>query len=193
MTWLLRRFVAIALCALVAHAVLYRSVWPRDGAHGYLGWYALVIGALSVAALVFLPLALAAGALAETDRPRWVSALLPERRAGGATREIARLASLAAGFLVLQETLEHVLEGGAVRPLETFGPSSWLVLAVVLTISAATVVGVQRTVAALVEGSGPAAESTPAERPAWAATVARIARPRPLALHAALRAPPLPR
>ena len=193
MTELSRRSVAVALCALVAHAVLYRSVWPQDGAHGYLGWYALVVGALSVAALVFFPLALAASALAEADRPRWVSALLPERPPGRAAREIATLASLAAGFLVLQETLERALQGGAVQSLATFGPSSWLLLAVVLTLSAATVVGVQRTVAALVEDSRAVAEPVAGGRPAWAATAARIVRIRPLALHAALRAPPLSR
>jgi hypothetical protein len=188
-----RRLVAVALCALVAHAVLYRSVWPQDGAHGYFGWYAFVVGALSIGALVFFPLALAASALAETERPRWVSALLPERRPGSPAREVARLGGLAAGFLVLQETLEHVLQGGAVSPLATFGPSSWLVLAVVLTITAAGVVAVQRTMAALVERTRLDVEAAPAELPSWAATTARLARLRPLALHAGLRAPPFPR
>ncbi len=188
---LARRLISVVLCALVGHAVLYRSVWPGDAAHGYLGWYSLVVGALSIAALVFFPLALATSALDEADRPRWVGALLPQRRPGRAAWEIARLAVLAAGFLVVQESLEHTFEAGAALPFATLGPSAWLLLVVVVTLSAAAIVFVERGVAALVEGSAAVGEPVPAQEPSWAATVARIGRRRPLALHAGLRAPPL--
>ena len=45
----LLRLGPVALCALTAHAVLYRSLLPEDGVHGYFGWYEPLIAFLSAA------------------------------------------------------------------------------------------------------------------------------------------------
>ena len=163
--------------------MLYQSFLPGDPAHGYLAWFSPLIGFLSVAALALVPLALAARPAA-----RLVEAALPERSPRPAW-EVCRLASAAAAFLLVQESLERWLSSGDVR-LASFGPATALLLALVLTIAAAAVVALERSIAKLAADRAPAPAYAPA-LPAWAATLAAPARPRPLALHAGLRAPPL--
>jgi hypothetical protein len=68
-TTLVRRAPAVVLCALAAHAVVYRSLWPSGGDHGYLMWYAPLVALLSGLSLVVLPLGLAF-ALAGRRRPQ---------------------------------------------------------------------------------------------------------------------------
>src|SRR5207253_7041432 len=45
------RVLATAVCALATHALMYRTLWPSDAVHGYLGWYEPLVGALSLASL----------------------------------------------------------------------------------------------------------------------------------------------
>src|SRR5438128_1598006 len=53
------RLLPAAVCALGAHALLYGSFRPADGAHGYLGWYEPALALAAIAALVLIrPVAL---------------------------------------------------------------------------------------------------------------------------------------
>src|SRR5262249_43950286 len=73
-TTLFRRAPAVVLCALAAHAVVYRSLWPAGGDHGYLTWYTPLVAVLSGLSLVALPLGLALG-IAGRRRPRALRAV----------------------------------------------------------------------------------------------------------------------
>ena len=42
----------VAVVALATHAVVYRSLLPADGEHGYFGWYAPLVAGLSAVALL---------------------------------------------------------------------------------------------------------------------------------------------
>jgi len=102
------RLLPAAVCALGAHALLYESVRPADGVHGYLGWYepALALAAIAVVVLI---------------RPVALRSRLP-------IAEMARgLASRALVIVLVQESLERSLQVGH-PAVVAMTPSGWLVL-----------------------------------------------------------------
>jgi hypothetical protein len=180
-----RSFVAVALCAQLAHDVLYQSVLPRTGAHAYFSWYLPVLAAAVMAALVALPASVA-------DRlrgSRSFASLLPERRPGNAVRDVVRLALASALYFVVQESLERSAELGSFH-VASFGALAWLVLVLALLVAAASIVALERRLADLV------VRRTRPRLPrssgiSWSRTRKIGERPRPLAVHGGLRAPPL--
>ena len=179
-----RSFVAVALCAQLAHGVLYQSVLPRAGSHGYFNWYLPALTVAVVAGLVALPASIAAGA-----GRRSFSSLLPGRRTGRARCAVVRLAFASGVYVLVQESLERSAELGGVQ-VASFGLLAWLTLALALVVAAAAVVGLERTIADLVVSLTrtplPRAEAT-----TWVPVEDVVRRRRPLTVHGALRAPPL--
>jgi hypothetical protein len=175
---------AVPLCALAAHALLYRSFAPRDGAHAYLGWYEPAVAALSLLSLGALAALLAVPALRRRAAP-----LLARERAPLPGR-CARLATSSFAFLLVQECAEHIATEGRLQvPLQR--PST---LALALLCAAAAAVAltlVERLVAVVATRAlAPARRALPTPQPAPRPHGHEPARPRPLAAHRALRAPP---
>jgi hypothetical protein len=180
-----------ACCALVAHALLYGSLAPHDGVHGYFGWYEPLVAALTLAAgggaVVLLAVALAARLL---DRPiRRVVAPVP----------FAERARTYAGFgllvVLVQESVERSVETG--RPtLAAFTPAGWALLSLGLTAAAAVLAAAVRlaeAAASFVCGAQLRRHGVrPRLAPTWSVVTGCGTPPRPLAARRALRAPPLP-
>jgi hypothetical protein len=180
-----------ACCALVAHALLYGSLAPHDGTHGYFGWYEPLVAALTLAAgcgtIVLLAVALAARLL---GRPiRRVVAPIPF---GERARTFAGFGLL---VVLVQESVERSVEAG--RPaLAAFSPAGWALLALGLAAAAgvlAAAVRLAEAAASYVCGARPRGRAVRLRlEPAWS-VVTGCGRPlRPLAASCALRAPPLP-
>ncbi len=135
------------VCALIAHAAVYRSLVPDDGLHGYFGWYVPLVAVATVCSL----LAVMVGGLGPRSRAaRLIQSCLPAR---SRTRHLGTVVGLASGglaVLVVQESLERSLGAGAFT-LVSFDASMWPVLLVVLVLAAALVLGVGRTAIALGE------------------------------------------
>jgi hypothetical protein len=195
-TTFFRRVPAVVLCALAAHAAVYRSLWPAGGDHGYLIWYAPLVAVLSGLAIVALPLGLALAVAGHGRRPalRPVAALfvraLPERDpiAGAVT-----LASQALVVLFVQESVERslILHRAAVA---SFPPSTWSVLLAAVVVVAALVAWLGRTVSTLVEGILKRRQSFATRTTGWRSSLRRaflVRRSHPLAVHGGLRAPPV--
>jgi hypothetical protein len=189
-----RRAPGVVLCALVAHGVAYRTIWPADGAHGYFGWYAPVVTALSIVSIVGLPLVAVTALLCgpQTRLARLGAAVVPRNTGSGAGSETVTLASAAFAFLVGQESLEHSLQLHHVA-LPSFAPANWLVVLAVVACAAYVLGWVGRALSSVVE-SIRRGGSTTGVRPArarWRLALPEVARrSRPLAVHGALRAPP---
>jgi len=183
-----RALVATALCAQLAHAVIYGSVFPAGGAHHYLSWYVPLVVAVSAGALALVPVSLATKLL--TKGRISPATFLPEREPGGGLGDVGRLVLASAAFLLVQESIERSTVAGALQ-LATFSPLSLVVAAVVLVVAAATVVALERTLDGLGARAGATRRLRASHRETWSATVARVARPRPQSLHGGLRAPPL--
>jgi len=192
-----RRLPAVVLCALAAHAAVYRSLWPAGGDHGYLIWYAPLVAVLSGLALVALPLGLALALAGRGGSNRTLRAVasffvraVPEH---DPITGVVTLASQALVFLFVQESLERslVVHRAAVA---SFPPSTWSILLAAVVAVAGLVAWLGRTVSTFVEailGRARAVE-TRAIRigpPLHRARVAR--RSHPLAVHGGLRAPPV--
>ena len=169
------RVVASAVCALAAHAVVYGTFWPTDGAHGYFGWYQ----PLSVASLAGLAALLAV--------PR-LRSFVPWRALS--VGESARsLAASSLAFLVAQESLERTLAAGH-PAFAAFTPSQWLLLLLALAAAALALSFALRAVLGRAPSdlaSAPAGPTT-----GWSVRVGSPRRSRPLAGRFALRAPPAP-
>jgi hypothetical protein len=183
-----RSIVAAAFCAQLAHAVVYGSLLPTAGVHGYLIWYVPTLAVASVVALALVPASIAASALASGRRS--FGAILPERRPGRAARDVFRLALSAAVFFFVQESLETTAETGGIQ-VATFPPLTLLVLVLVLVLVAAAVVAVERTLEDLAERFGVTARPRARLHWTWTRRVCAVARPHPLAVHGGLRAPPV--
>jgi hypothetical protein len=179
---------ATALCAQLAHAVIYGSVFPTVGAHHYLSWYVPLTLVLSVCALALVPVSIATKVL--TKGRISPAAFLPRRDPHGALGDIARLALSSASFLLVQESIERSAVAGGVH-VATFSPLTLVVAAVVLATAAATVVAVERTLDGLGEPARASVHAHASRDGRWSATVTRIARRRPQSSHGSLRAPPL--
>jgi len=194
-TTFVRRAPAVVLCALAAHAAVYRSLWPAGGDHGYLTWYAPLVAVLSGLSIVALPLALALA----VARPRQSRALravaavfvraVPE---GDPVAGTVALVAQALVFLFVQESLERslVLHGAAIA---SFPPSTWSILLAAVVAVAGLVAWLGRTVSTLVDDilkrtrvvGQRAGGGRRLPRPALA-----VRRSHPLAVHGGLRAPP---
>lgn len=180
---------AAVVCALAAHALVYRTLTPADGVHGYFGWYEPAVAALSVACLGgLLALVLAAVVGQRLGRPlRRAAAESPPL---GATVRSLALSSLAV-FLVQEAAERSIAAGGPSVPVLV--PSQWMTLLV--GIAAASIL-----LALALRGGHVllrrvlGAERAPVvrTRPAfWSVRTSLARRGRPLAGRFALRAPPL--
>jgi hypothetical protein len=116
----------VAVVALAAHAVVYHSLLPEDGVHGYLGWYEPLVGGLSAVALLVALVAVLARVtgIAGSWTRRLAPAAGPSRTVSTAT---AHLAAKAIAFLALQETLERSIPARSLE-LVQFTPVEWLVV-----------------------------------------------------------------
>jgi hypothetical protein len=175
----------VPACAFVAHAALYRSLWPVDGRHGYFGWYEPLVLALTGAALVAVLALLALAAAARAfGRP------LPAAR-GRVAPAAPRLAATTLAFLLVQESLERSLHGSLA--FASFTPAQWLTLLAAVVLSAA-VLGtglrlLERAAVRLLAGPRPRV-AAPALGAPWSVRQAVVRRARPLAERRALRGPP---
>ena len=164
------RLLSAAICALGAHAVLYGTFQPADGAHAYLGWYQPTITLAAVAAVVIL-------------RPPWLRTELP---VGDAAR---RLSIPALAILLVQESLERSLHVGH-PAFVALTPSGWLVLLAGIAGTALVLALALRAGQAVVSLFR---RSLPASAHVAVVRVARAFVPtlrRPLSGSVALRAPP---
>jgi hypothetical protein len=178
--WHGRTIGAAALCALAGHAALYRSLWPGGSGHGYLGWYEAVLGAAVLVALAALAALVSVPALR-----RRVSA--PPGRFAPIGVRARGLTGLAVAWLAGQEAVEHLV---AVHGAVNVAPSAWL-LAVAACLAAALVVAwAERGARAMLAAAAGAPQRRWARSAGVRPVTARTLRPRPLAVHRALRAPP---
>jgi hypothetical protein len=122
----LERLPAVAVCALATHALVYRTLWPSDGVHGYFGWYEPAVAVASLASLAglvgFVALAYAAR---RSGRPfGWVATVDSPAPTAATVRSLVT-SSLA--FLLIQESVERSVEAGH-PAFHRFTPFEWLVL-----------------------------------------------------------------
>ena len=108
-----RRCLAAAVVGLVAHAALYRSLWPNDNVHGYLGWYTLIVAVVSLVAIAGLVVALAF-ALRARRRGRPVPALGAVWSRADATASTSPTSPISGlVWVYLQETFEQASQTGS--------------------------------------------------------------------------------
>jgi hypothetical protein len=184
------RCLAAAVVGLVAHAALYRSLWPNDNVHGYLGWYTLGVAVLSLVAIAGLVVALVLAVRADRlCRPLPAfGPVCPERTYGF---YVADLAVSGLVWVYVQETLEQSIQDHELV-FAMFGPGQ--VLALLLGLAGGALVlgfllrlGVRIVRTVLERGAAAGGEPTSFWTPHPAECRAR----RPLAARFALRAPPL--
>jgi len=167
------RVVASAVCALAAHAVLYGTPWPADGAHGYFGWYE-PLSLASLAALVAL--------LAVPRLRRFVP-----WRPLSVTETARSLGASSLAFLLVQESLERTLAAGH-PAFASFTSSQWLLLLVAVAAAALALSFALRAVLGRAASAPAPAPAASAE--SWSVRPVGGRRSRPLAERFALRAPP---
>jgi hypothetical protein len=191
----LRYGAAVTACALAAHAVAYRSVFPDDPAHRYLAWYAPLVAVISIASLVAVTLALTCALVfgPESRFSRALESVLPTPAPRGSSAPaIFHLASAALVFLAAQESLERSLAAQRLQ-LVSFRPTTLAVLVAIVLASASVVALLERVVSTFAEilfhvepvvrrRSGCAR---------WRPALFAARTPRPLSVHGGLRAPPL--
>jgi hypothetical protein len=185
---LIRRLPAAAVCALAAHALVYRTLTPADGMHGYFGWYEPVVAVASAACLVGLLSLLAVAVVARRlGRPIRHGLAEPAPLASS----VRSLAAASLAFFLVQEALERSVALGH-PSVAVLAPSDWVtLLAAVAVVSfvLAAALRLGREVVRRVLG----ARSRPVRLrgvAGWSIRTARPIRPRPLAGRFALRAPP---
>jgi hypothetical protein len=187
-----------ALCALAAHAVVYRSVLPQDGFHQYLTWYEPTVVALSIGAWAAVAVLLGL-TLAGRRRPALAGVarrLLPrDATARPLTRAASDVGLAGLGLFLLQETIEHSVGSGRLASVPLTG-GQWLVLLLTLGLTAALLAAARsacwRLVTIVLAAlAPPPAERAPAPAPAPPARGRRARDRHVLALHLGLRAPPL--
>jgi hypothetical protein len=183
----------VAVCALATHALVYRTLWPSDGVHGYFSWYEPVVAVISVASLVGL-LGFVAVAWAARLRGRSLHVAARVHSPAAVATTARSLGASSLGFLLIQESVERSLEAGH-PALQVFTPSEWLVLlAGLAATSLLLAVGLRLARSVLNRALG----STGVRRQRswrvvlrWSVVTFSLRRPRPLAERFALRAPPL--
>ena len=191
-----RGAVGAALCALAAHGVLYRSLWPSSGAHGYFNWYQPLVGGLSLIALVVLAVVLVAGLLGIRSGPiERLSSVFrrPEEDRSSPSALVVRLAGASLLVLLVQESIERSIESGS-PTVASFTPAAWLVAIAVLSALAAALVLATRSYAVLLDrvlAAGVRRRIAQLAPPLGNVVLfARPGRCKPLASGWALRAPP---
>jgi hypothetical protein len=183
----LLRLGPVALCALTAHAALYRSLLPRDGAHGYLCWYEPAIALLSIGSAATVGIAAVAALLGRRSRT-----LATIRTAEQDSASALRLASLAVVWLVVQETVERSVGAGHFEPAAVAG-GGWPIV-VVVAAGAACVLTLLSRVGAAVANALAKQPPRIAARPQVVKRLIRRVVPRrrrALADRRGLRAPPV--
>lgn len=180
------QILAAAVCALAGHIALYRAILPVDGRHGYLSWYEPALAGLSLAAVAALVGLLVLGLLRRDFR-------LPQLGTGRPFDQSAiRLAMSGLAFLLVQESVEQSVASHS-PSIVSIADGRWLAVVVVVTASAAALAFLarlgERAVRALLaqRHSRPVRQST---APSLPVVRSERRRPRPLARHAGLRAPP---
>jgi hypothetical protein len=172
-----------AVCALAAHAVVYRSLQPAGSAHGYFAWYEPLVGALTLASAGAL---VAVAVLAATGRS------LRFGLDGATGRDLwARIAAGGVLLFFAQESLERSLAGSA--GVASLSADSWLIVLAAVAAFAALIALVVRSGVVLAL-RGPAARPS-ARAPLTLPGPRRVHAPRrrrPLAERRGLRAPPAP-
>lgn len=180
-TTVLRRLIEAAACALAAHALLYRTLLPADGMHGYFTWYEPAVAFASLLSVTWLLFAVVHAARGRASAP--CSAPF------GPT--FGRLFASTFLFVLVQESLEGMAASG--RPaVAMFTPTAVLALAaaaavVALALAAARCLG-RAVVHALLRMRATRVAHADAQR--WHVALAPVVRPRPLAERFGLRAPP---
>jgi hypothetical protein len=176
----LRRVIEAAACALAAHALLYRTLLPEDGMHGYFTWYEPAVAFASVLAVAWLLFAVVRAARGRTSPPS-CEPLAPT---------FGRLFASTFLFLLVQESLEGIASTG--RPaVAALTPTAVLALAaaagvVALALAAVRCLG-RAAVHVLLRTRAPRVAHA-AQR--WHLALAARLRRRPLAERYGLRAPP---
>lgn len=175
---------SVAVAALAVHAAAYRSFWPGDPGHSYLGWYEVAVGALS---------AIAVGTLALLPLRRLARGQRGPARPGGPplSRSLAGIVPASLAVFVLQESIERSVESGRFG-LASFGATTWLVTLAVAVLAASGIHLVRRSYGALVGRVAEPRGAVFAVRPGFSLRRALVRRPSPLAERRAMRAPPLP-
>jgi len=173
------RLPAAVVCALAAHAVLYRTLAPGDSAHAYFGWYEPVVAALSLAAVVAL---VALVALAATRPLRMLA-----RVRVPSVRSVA--ASSIAVFLA-QEAVEHSVASRHLS-VQILAPSQMLTLLAAVTVSASLFVLALRLARRVARAVAARVAHVHVSVSRWSIRASTAVGPRPLALGCALRGPPL--
>jgi hypothetical protein len=190
-----RRGLAVVVCGLAGHAVLYRSLLPEEGAHSYLGWYEALIGTLSAVAVLSVAGLFTCRVLGIRGRAADLlgEALGGSRSRVGPVEAVTRLAGASLALLLAQESLESSIESRA-PGIIMLTPATWLLLIAAATLFATALVFATRSCVALLEHLSATSES----RLRAPRVLARPSRPRlgsdrpsPLASGRALRAPPL--
>jgi len=189
----LTRLPSVAVCALATHALVYRTLWPSDGMHGYFGWYEPVVAAVSLTALAGLLGFVAVAWLArQCGRPLRPIALIDSSNTFGSTARSLGASSLV--FLVVQESAERSVDAGH-PALQVFTPSEWLVLLGGLAATSALLAVGLRLATVVVDrvlaSAPPRAPGHPQATIGWNVVTFVSRRLRPLAERFALRAPPL--
>jgi hypothetical protein len=169
-----------AACALAAHALLYRTLVPEDGMHGYFTWYEPAVAFASLLAVAWLLCAVVRAAIRRASAPS-PAPFAPT---------FGRLFASTFLFLLVQESLEGIVSTG--RPaVAMFTPTAALALAaaaavVAFALAAARCLG-RAAVHMLLRKRQPRVAHA-AQR--WHLALASRLRPRPLAERYGLRAPP---
>jgi hypothetical protein len=182
----LGRLLAAAVCALAGHIALYHAVRPADGRHAYLSWYQPLIAGLSLASVAGIAGLVVFGLLRRDFR-------LPRPAAGRSFDQSAiRLAMSAIAFLLVQESVEQSVAAHSLSVVSV-ADGRWLAALVVVTAGAAALTFLARlggrAVRALLVEKQPRPTRQLVTR-AWSRAPGEPRRSRPLARHAALRAPP---
>jgi len=180
------RLLAAAVCALAGHIALYHALRPADGRHAYLSWYQPLIAGLSLAAVAGIAGLVLFGLVRRDFR-------LPCLAAGRSFDQSAiRLAMSGLAFLLVQESIEHSVAAHYLSVVSV-ADGRWLVVVAVVTASAAALAFLarlgERAVRALFADRRPRPAKQLVTR-AWSRAPGEPRRARPLARHAALRAPP---
>jgi hypothetical protein len=172
------RLPAAVVCALAAHAVLYRTLTPADGAHAYFGWYEPAVAALSLAAVVALVALVAVGAM----RPlRGLARVrLPSVRS---------VAVCSVAVFLAQEAVEQSVAAGH-PAVDLLSPSQWLTLLAAVAFASWLFVLALRLARRFARAAVASVTRVYVCVPRWSVRARAIVRARPLALGYALRGPP---
>jgi hypothetical protein len=180
-----------AACALAAHGLLYRTLLPDDGAHGYFHWYEPAVTAASALSLLGLVVLLLVAAVSHTEG----LAFAPFRRPAvpfGA--DFAKLFGSTLAVLLAQESVERSVAAGRLV-LASSTPAGWLSLAAVAALAAFALAAARQLGRAaaqrLLGRPVPRRAGAAGMGQRWRVIVASVLRARPLAERFGLRAPPL--